>query len=339
MSKDAKMLDALQTETTTSRSSAFSDAVSLANEFREDSRVGSGRLGRAVRDAAVSGMRVALGQLISRPTGLSWTLEGHVGDEHDAVDVLTHEAVERELYEALPEGVVVLGEEVHRAGFVLEGGYIAFVDPVDGTGPARDLLAGWACVILLYRLVAGHLIPVGAAIADGSGRVTWMDEDGHVFSEHLLLNDGVRIVDQPTPREGISALATVGAKPSARAGFRQLTSLFPDAVAYTLGGTPLVGPLLLGEISAVVALEEQTAWDSTHLLIAAQVGAAVVLLEDPRTVLDLAAVRDLFADPPLGKRIGTRVIPSFVVGPDEATVTAIAACICAEQSPNEEVML
>lgn len=273
-------------------------------------------LGLAARTAALAGVRAAHELLTTEHVGLSWPLEGHIGDPHSPIDTLVHLAVERSLYESLPR-VLVVGEEVHRSVFLAEGDLLAVVDPVDGTWPAEHLLDGHSTVVVLYRHVGGRLHPAAAAIATATHRVAWLDEHGAVWTgsawspaEHDVP------VFRPRSSDGTLSVAIVGAKPSARARLLEVATSRPDVGLVNLGGTPTIAGLLQGHLHLVVAPEPQSPWDAAHLLIAAHAGVAGVLLAEPDRLLDLDRVGDLFRDPRVQGTADPKTIPPFVLGTD-----------------------
>lgn len=281
-------------------------------------------LARVARDAALAGQRAVRAGIAEDHPGEAHAMLGHVGSMHIPIDVIAQEAVERYIYRAVEGPVQVIGEEVHRSMWSPIGGLVVTVDPLDGTGPAVDLGFGWATVVLVHQLrrpsrrVHGWRL-MGAAIASCSGDVAWWIGPRQVMLTDAASGQTRRARVRPERTSG--AVATVGAKPRARARFvEHLGDL--DRTAYTLGGTPTAWGLLSGRLAASLVPAPAKQWDAAHVLLASSAGAVVTDWASGRRV-DPATVTGWFSRPAFPDGTGASEVPSCVVAVDAAASDSV----------------
>ncbi|HEX7131173.1 MAG TPA: hypothetical protein VF228_01280 [Iamia sp.] len=282
--------------------------------------------GLAAAAAASAGVLAARRFLTDRSSGgVSIRKTSHMGSPAAPADSRTHQAVERVLYRIFPD-VVIIGEEVDREGYIGEDTVLALLDPIDGTDPGRGKLSDFSSVVILYRLVAGHLVPWAAAIAGSDLRVSCVDDEGTIGCHDIVsgLPVDLFVLDPNTP--GDRYVAYVGSKEKHHWMLPEISEICGGAVIFNTGGSPTISGLLVGELAASLALSPQTPWDAAHLLIGRHAGLPAVLIAEPDFLLTVDEVVELFTDPPMQVEVAEekKVIPPFVIGHDPAYVTSVA---------------
>ncbi len=221
----------------------------------------------------------------------------------------------------------VYSEEIDDSTFdvVREGGFIAVVDPLDGTSNWTSLGTGSAMSVVVYRKLRGELLYLGVHVVQIAWRRHWWAEPTATWrgslDASLELDELVTSPREvhPLKKSDLFVAGVGGASGATRDFLNHLTDVSGFRTV-TLGGTPLGPELLDRELFGMVECNETTVFDSAHLMLIANTDAAVGQLDGSRLGAD--ELREMFLRVKLAK---DRVIPPYIICKDATGLDALAA--------------
>ena len=207
----------------------------------------------------------------------------HVGGPVETLDGIVTRKLHDECRARFGSRIHFLGEESSTTAAIAPGDLGLQDDAVDGTLPAVSLGIGFASTGVLY-LHLGHGVwtLISAGVATPNSTVTWVEKPGRpvgrIYSMDPSTSDETRI---DAVRKGRSdVVSVVAATPEDRDTAEPLLK-DSSLTVFTLGGSPMLFPLLTAKLGAVVALKWQRPWDALALLaIDAEDAPATVVTSD-----------------------------------------------------------
>jgi fructose-1,6-bisphosphatase/inositol monophosphatase family enzyme len=214
-------------------------------------------------------------------------------------------------------------EEAHRTFYPRPRLKIARADPVDGTTNAVTTFSGFA-VVLFFEIIGRtgqHVVHLAGAIGSASGMVVSWDARDELVSvtwdeRELLLKRDVDDLRAAAVKQGDEmSIASNAAKPARR---RLLNKYFDftdeETWLVTQAGNPIIGPLLLGQLGAVIEPRPVKLHDAAYLVPLHLAGGVVRSLDNQPLGLDEYFSR-------LASR--EREVPPFVAAADAAAADRI----------------
>jgi hypothetical protein len=214
----------------------------------------------------------------------------------------------------------VRGEEDLSTMTVTEHELLVLVDPLDGTGPAREIADGYSSVALCYIKRPGPGFELlGAAVCSSGIVVTW--------TAAPIVQRG--LADQPADSDSVlvdifpgkeDTLAIVAAKHADRVRNAELLTGLEGGTVYNTGGTPRTWALLGLDLGAMVAVKSQAPWDAAYLLPVIDTGGVVITKNG---AVDRSTVISWFEDFQLDPD-GAKTIPPHVVASSQTAAERAA---------------
>jgi hypothetical protein len=234
-------------------------------------------------------------------TGKTIGRAGHGGAPAHSVDVDMDEALRGVIYEFNKE-IVFMGEESAAGANLRPQRIFAYCDPVDGTTNLRALDLGWAIVVFFERVRSDgeRFAHLGGAIYTSSGTIVSWARGGvagvtrihhpaapvYDFSvgiavpnaedvgtraagpRTLILKRGADDAPSKLLRGGSSKLiAAVAASGERRRLLDELYDFTGTGFnVWTIGGNPMIAPLLVGDLGAVIEVERVDLHDAVYLM-------------------------------------------------------------------------
>jgi hypothetical protein len=267
-------------------------SVSLGEVYQTLSRRIVKRAINRARDLLREEVRSAsVGSTISHP--------GHRGSAADKIDADMDEVLEG-LVKTYSPNALFLSEERHRTFHPRARQIVARADPVDGTKNALRLFSAYAVAVYFERVSrdADHLTHLAGAIATAHGEVvSWCkhrhggevliewpktlpwdesesdQDDGVVegdFAVHLVREN--EQLHAPGLRPGVAQAVAAVATTEERRNLPLFKKLGLEQAANelwvsTCGGNPMIAPLLLGDLGAIIEPKEDVSVDDALYLI------------------------------------------------------------------------
>lgn len=255
-----------------------------------------------VADANTITRRAIRGQYVAYPTSKEVPRRGHAGDPTRHLDVVVDRSMQSRfvaLVSALPvpDHEVVYNSEESQAPYGdQESPILGWADPVDGTTNAYTLTSGYANVMFADHYEPGEaeggeprLRHLGGAIATSHGEVVkWFVSGSSGVVTIDWRDDSIAPTSVGGPlstvqvRDGVERRVAAVATSYARR--RRLAETFdfdtPDPYWVANGaGNPLIVPLLVGELGAVIETETVAIHDAAFLIPLVLAGGHVVSLD------------------------------------------------------------